>query len=246
MRNFENKVVLVTGASGGIGLCTTKLFAENGAKVVGTDIVPPPSNLKSDSAFFLADATDRTQVVDVVKKTTKLFGQIDVLVNNAGVGANLDHQEGRRVVCENILEAHVENIHRLVELNTLTALWFIQTVVPHMPKSDSSCVIAASSIWSKGKLYYALPYSISKAAMSVMALSLAHQIAPIRSVAVVLGGINTPMLQVNPRAAQEVGEQTLLKRAGTPEEVAQTYLYAASCRYLTATEIILDGGSQNR
>ena len=74
----------------------------------------------------------------------------------------------------------------------------------------------------------------------------AYQFAPIRSVSVALGAIDTPMFRANPEGAKEVSKKTLLQRVGTPQEVAETFVYIAGCDYLTATEFVLDGGSFNR
>jgi 3-oxoacyl-[acyl-carrier protein] reductase len=245
--DFSGKNVLITGASGGIGLATKRLFAGLGANVIGTDLYfPKPDESKDFTQFIQGDTSKQVEVKNIVEEVIRNFESIHVLINNCGVGANLDHSEGRSIVCQTAIDLDRDDFMRVMDINLLSAVWFVKYIIPHMPKDDGSCIVSASSIWSRGVLHYALPYSISKAALSVAALNWARQFAPIRSIGVVLGGIDTSMLRTNPEGVKEVGEQTLLRRAGTPEEAAETYVYAASCRYLTATEIVLDGGSFNR
>jgi pteridine reductase len=91
-----------------------------------------------------------------------------------------------------------------------------------------------------------LPYAVSKTALVLASRNWAREFAPIRSISIILGGIDTPMLRANPHSKKEIADETLLKRAGTPQEVAETVLYIARNNYITATEIYLDGGSVNR
>lgn len=245
MFDLKGKRVLITGGAGGIGFAAAKMFAEAGAHVVTTDLVSSVEDKRM--RHIIGDAAEEDSANSIVSKACSLLnGRIDILVNNCGVGANLDHQEGRAIVCQTAVDFDNQDFDRVMAINFKSAVWFVKHVIPHMPKDDGSVIISASSIWSRGKLHYALPYAASKGALSVAAMNWAYQFAPIRSVGIVIGGIDTPMLRTNPNGAKEVAEQTLLKRAGNPEEIAKAYLFAAACRYLTATEIVVDGGSFNR
>ncbi len=239
---MQGKRVLITGGSSGIGLAAVKRFIAAGATVISID-------MKRSSAVETVDAdcSVEREVADAIAFVAARFdGVIDVLINNAGVGANLDHVKGRAIVCQTTSQLKADDFGRVMANNCLSAAWLVKHAVAHMPKNDSSVIISASSIWSRGKLHYAAPYTASKAALSALSMSWAYELAPIRSVGIVIGGIDTPMLQTNPNGATEVAEQTLLRRPGTPEEVAEAYYFAAACRYLTATEIVVDGGSFNR
>ena len=245
MTSLKGKTVLITGGTGGIGWASSKAFAKAGAKVVVSDIKPP---IEPDEGlvFVEADATDEDEVKRVVEEAVDRFGKIDVLINNCGAGANLDHELGRPVVFRTGLDMSKADFDQLVEINFWSAVFFVRHTISHMPNSDRSCIISASSIWSRGRLHSALPYAASKAALSLAARNWAYQFAPIRSVSVALGAIDTPMFRANPEGGKKVSEGTLLRRVGTPEEAAATFVYIAGCNYLTATEIFLDGGSFNR
>lgn len=241
---MEGKTILITGGSGGIGLKTADLFFEAGANVVITDKIAPEKEVPF--TFFQAEAGNEKEVKAVVSKTVKQFRKIDFLFNNCGVGANLDHNENRKVVVHTVLDMPDEALEEVMRINFLSAVYFTRHTIPHMPKSDESCIVTASSIWAKGKLHHWLPYAVSKSALTTAGMNWAYQFAPIRSVVLTLGAINTPMLWTNPNAETEAREQTLLKRAGKTEEVAKAVMFAATCRYFTAAEINLDGGSLNR
>lgn len=242
--------VIITGSSGGIGIASVRLFLSEGAQVHGIDQVPfPKEGLKGleqfdgNFSFTVADLSCENQNIAAMQKSVDALGQrVDTLILNHGVGANLDHVEGRPIVCHTALDWDSADFNRVMVANFESAVWSVREIIAHMPKNDGSAIISSSSVWTRGRLHYALPYASSKSALSVAARNWATQFAPIRSVGVVLGAIDTPMLTTNPKGKKEASEGTLLRRVGSPEEVAKTYHFIAMCRYITGTEIVLDGG----
>ncbi len=244
MRRFVDKIVVVTGAASGIGLATARAFLSE-AKSLSFNNERPP-DFGSGALRLVLDASCEAQVKRCIDSVVGEFGRIDVLFNNCGIGANLDARTGRAVVMQTTEQAQDADIDFVLANNLKSAIWFVKYGLRHMPKNDGSCIMSSSSIWSEGRIPGAVAYTASKAALTAVTVSWAYSHAPIRAVALVLGAIDTPMFRSNPTAALEIATRTLLRRVGRPEEVAEAVLFIASCRYLTATEIILDGGNLGR
>ena len=242
MARFKDKAVVVTGGAGGIGLATVRAFLAEGARVALLDQVaadPVPGG----ALPLVLDLADEGEVRSGIAEVVRAFGKIDVLFNNCGVGANIDAALGRQIVMRGTLQADDEDFQFVLANNLKAALWVTKHAAPHMPRSESSCIVTSSSVWSRGRHVGAVGYTASKAALSSLALNWAYEFAPVRSVGLVLGAIDTPMCRLNPHSEDEVREQTLARRMGRPAEVADAVLFVAGCGFLNATEIVIDGGS---
>jgi len=191
---------------------------------------------------LVLDLANEEEVRGGIEEVVRAFGKIDVLFNNCGVGANVDATIGRPIVMQGTLQANEEDLDFVIDNNLKTALWVTKHVVPHMPRSENSCIVTSSSIWSRGKLAGAFAYTASKGALSSLTLNWAYEFAPIRAVALVLGAIDTPMCRLNPLTAGEVQSGALVGRIGRPAEVADAVMFVAGCGFLNATELALDGG----
>jgi 3-oxoacyl-[acyl-carrier protein] reductase len=242
MARFKDKAVVVTGGAGGIGLATVRAFLAEGARVALLDKVP--ADPVPDGALPLVlNLAKEDEVRAGIEQVVQAFGKVDVLFNNCGVGANTDAAVGRPVVMRGTLEANDDDFNFVMDNNLKTAIWVTKHVAPHMPRSESSCIVTSSSIWSRGRHVGAIAYTASKAALSSLTLNWAYELTPVRAVALVLGAIDTPMCRLNPQSADEVRRRTLAGRMGRPEEVADAVMFVAGCGLLNATEIALDGGS---
>jgi NAD(P)-dependent dehydrogenase (short-subunit alcohol dehydrogenase family) len=242
MERFKDKAVVGTGGAGGIGLATVRAFLAEGARVAILDKMPADP-VPAGALPLALDLSREDEVCASVAQVVRAFGKIDVLFNNCGVGANLDATLGRPIVMRGTLQANEEDLDFVIDNNLKTAIWVTKHVVPHMPRSESSCIVTSSSIWSRGKHAGAIAYTASKAALSSVTLNWAHEFAPIRAVALVLGAIDTPMCRLNPITADELQSGMLVGRIGHPAEVADAVLFVAGCGFINATELVLDGGS---
>jgi 3-oxoacyl-[acyl-carrier protein] reductase len=242
MARFTDKAVVVTGGGGGFGLATVRAFLAEGARVALLDKVavdPVPTGVMP----LVLDLANEDEVREGVEQVVHAFGKIDVLFNNCGVGANVDVTLGRPTVMRGTLQANDHDFNFVIDNNVKTAIWVTKHVAPHMPRSESSCIVTSSSVWSRGQHVGAVAYTASKGALSSLTLNWAHEFAPIRAVVLVLGAIDTPMSLLNPHSAEEVQNQTLVRRIGRSAEVAEAVLFVAGCRFLNATEMVLDGGT---
>ena len=128
--NIQNKIVIVTGASSGIGLATAKLLAEKGAKVVlasrNTEVLKKESKGIPNSFVVTTDMTKVSDIKKMIKKVIGKFGRIDVLVNNAGRGSAWE-------AVENI---NIEEFRSLLELNVMGSIIAMQEVIPIMKAQE--------------------------------------------------------------------------------------------------------------
>lgn len=253
----DGKVVIITGAAHGIGLASVKLFAQEGATVVATNLnkealeqsVQP---LLKDGLNVVCEKLDVSNIEDW-KQVTKFafdnFGHIDILVNNAGYHAS-----------KNLLETTENDWDRTMNINAKGVFFGMQTMIPFMMKNNDgkgkgSIINTSSEAGLDGGSSDAnsVAYSASKGAVDAMTRHAAQWYGKynIRVNSVNPGPIFTEMAKKATGAATqaEMGEQTksiinLVPHAGEPNDIAYGYLYLASdeSKFVTGTNLIIDGG----
>lgn len=245
---FQDRVALVTGAGSdaGIGFATAKMLVNHGAKTVITAtsdrIYARLKELDAgDRAMaYIADLTDRHQVSDLTHAVIQTFGRIDILVNNAGMA-----QTGREDPCLDMVDLPYEAWDVSINRNLNTCFNTTKEVLPHMIKTRYGRIVNVSSVTgpivsNPGET----GYSAGKAAMIGMSRSLAIEVArhgiTVNNVAP--GWISTGSSLEQERVA---AENTPMKRAGTPWEVAQLIAFLASdeSTYITGQVFVIDGGN---
>ncbi len=172
---IEDKVTVITGASGGIGLATARRFAETGAKVVlaarsGDKLNQLADELRGQGHEALAVATDmrnQAEVERMIETSVKHYGRIDVLVNNAGQAA-----AGR------VAEASIEHYQQIIELNLFGPIYAIQAVVPHMRQTGGGLILNISSMVSKMHIPGLATYASTKAALNILSDTARVELAP--------------------------------------------------------------------
>jgi 3-oxoacyl-[acyl-carrier protein] reductase len=243
MNELTGKKVLVTGGSRGIGAAAAVLLAERGAEVAITynasrdaaAAVVKEIEAAGGRAFALAaDAADAAAVGDAVRRAAELLGGLDVLVNNAGVGAVAP-----------IGELSLDDVNRVLAVNVRGAYAAAQAAVPLLPDGGrmihlGSC--AADRVTSPGMTLYAM----SKSALVGLSKALARELGArgITSNVIHPGPINTDMNPADgPYAAAQIADLAL-NRYGNPEEVAAAIAYLAGphAAFITGTELSVDGG----
>ncbi|MEE4198288.1 MAG: SDR family NAD(P)-dependent oxidoreductase [Bacteroidales bacterium] len=250
MKKFEDKVILITGGSGGIGATAAKLFIHEGAKVMLVDINENSlrdtiNEIGSEhSAYVVADVSDEQQTQEYVEKTIQEFGKIDVFLNNAGI-------EGKVLPLD---EYPLDEFNRVVDINVKGAYYGLRHVFPHMKKNGGSIVIT-SSVAGLAGTPNVLPYVTSKHAVIGMMKSAALEGAPhkIRVNTINPSPVDNRMMRsleegFAPGEAENARsgfEQSIpLGRYATNEEVAQLMLFLASddSEFITGTVNPIDGG----
>lgn len=231
--NLKDKVVLVTGASGGIGAALTKLLTESEANVYGTDIS------KGDGdRFFQGDITDHSFIIHMVDQIMRREGRIDVLVNNAGIYLRTP-----------VKQITKEEWEKLMDVNLTSVFLLTQAVIDIMMQQKSGSIVSLASVAGKvGGIIAGAHYAASKAAVECLTKSLAKLAAPhgVRVNAVAPGIIDTTMQDGVPSEQMDLLMRNIpMGRLGTAEEVAHIIMFLASdfTSYVTGQTISVNGGT---
>lgn len=240
MSNFNDKVVIVTGGGTGIGRAITETFAKNGARVLITGRREAPlqelsQNFPEKVSFIQADVTKAEDRKKTIQTAIDRYGQINVLVNNAGIAPMLPLQESKD---EDFEQAYLTNLIAPASL--------IRETVPHLSKTKGS-VINISTIGATAAAPGTSPYTCSKAALDQLTRVLATELGPmgIRVNAVAPGMTKTEMAEP---FIEQMGEMmvsmTPLGRLGEPIDIARTVLLLASddAGWLTGQILNASGG----
>ncbi len=249
MRLYQ-KVALITGGASGIGKATVKRFAEEGALVAFCDISEEQGlallqEIGTEHAFKKVNVTDRKAVQNWVDGVAKKYGRIDVLVNNAGI-----LRDGVLVKVKNgelVKQMSEEAFDSVVAVNLKGVFNCSQAVAPFMINQGGGVILNASSVVGIDGNYGQTNYIATKAGVIGMTRVWARELGGnnIRVNAVAPGMVLTEMLLSMPEDALEALKQKPpLKRIGTPEDVANLYLFLASdeASYISGEVIRIDGG----
>ncbi|XP_026756558.2 uncharacterized oxidoreductase YxbG-like [Galleria mellonella] len=251
--SFANKVVIVTGASSGIGAAAAVLFAREGACVVmvgrnQSKLSKVAEQCARDGQAPLvirADVTNDNDVKRIVDETINKFGKIDVLVNNAGISVFGSILKG------DILKAYDEtmlvNLRAVVHLTTLAA--------PHLVKTKGNIVNISSIAGKMAPGVTFIPYNTSKAALDHFTRGAALELAAsgVRVNGISPGPVITDFLDNNKISNlgltfDTMGASVPLNRCSQPEEIAELILYLASdkAKGITGSDFVSDNGGMLR
>ena len=240
----ENKVALITGGTRGIGKAIAKKFAENGYDLVinyvseNTDLekLKKDINSKNEILFVRANVGDFNSCEELVKKAIEKFGNIDVLVNNAGITRdNL------------IMRMKEEDFDKVINTNLKGTFNVTKNVVPYMMKKRFGKIVNISSVVGVSGNAGQCNYAASKAGIIGFTKSIAKELASRNILAncVAPGFIDTDMTEVLSDSVKEnINSQIPLKRMGTAEEIAKAVYFLAGedNTYITGQVLNIDGG----
>lgn len=245
---FKDKVVIVTGASFGIGKATALAFAKEGAKLVISDVQDEDGERLAEQIreqgneciYVHCDISKPAEVQKMVSETVNQFGHLDIAYNNAGI-------EGEMGFTADVSE---ENFDRVIGIN-LKGVWAcMKYEIPEMLKNNKGVIVNCSSIagviGSQGlPVYVASKHGVNGLTKNA-ALEYASQ--GIRVNSVCPAGVNTPMLdrivETSPGLKDQMNAMHPIGRVAQPEEIAEAVLYLCSDRasFVTGHELLVDGG----
>ena len=242
---LSDKVAIVTGASRGIGRAIAEVFSREGAKVVicgrKQETIEQVAREIGPNAKPVACHVGRAdQLQALVDSTTKDFGRIDILVNNAATN----------IAQEFCLDVEEAKFDKMVEINLKSAFRLIKLAAPGMCARGSGSIINIASTSGVRPQFYGLLYSMTKAALIMMTKSYALELGPkgVRVNAIAPGLIQTVLSEYywkDEKQRAEIVSKQPIQHLGQPVEVAEVALLLASDRssYVTGQTLIVDGGT---
>jgi cyclopentanol dehydrogenase len=245
MARLSGKVALISGGARGQGAEEARLFVQEGAKVIITDVLDDEgkkleaelNEMGGDAQYMPLDVTDENQWDSVIQRILEAHGQIDILVNNAGI-----------LLEKGVEETSEEEWDRIQDVNSKGVFLGIRAVLPAMREAGSGSIVNISSVAGLiGSAYAA--YGASKGAVRLLTKSTAVQYGPegVRCNSVHPGVIETDMTEgmlSDPRTREIRLKNTPLGTFAVAKDVAYAVLYLASdeSRYVTGSELVIDGG----
>jgi NAD(P)-dependent dehydrogenase (short-subunit alcohol dehydrogenase family) len=246
MQRLAGKIALVTGAGAGIGLATATVFGQEGAHVYLTDVngdsaAKAVADLTARGLAATAATMDVSRGQDVsatMRAVATAHGRIDILVNNAGLNVRGDFRHMSDADWTTIREVNLDGVVRVA-----------RDAFDLLRASGKASLINVASIMGHRGLRQLAGYSATKGAVLALSRALAVEYAPygIRVNALAPGFVETALTERvlrNPLFNKALLDRTLMKRFGTGEDIALAALFLASddSRYVTGTELVVDGG----
>lgn len=242
--SLNGKVVLITGAASGIGAETARHLAKLGAKLSlidlnETQLKGVADEITGAGAFepleIIADVTKDAE--RIINKTNEHFGQLDVLINNAGIAGGYD----------SVIDFDVRQFDRIMDVNVRSMIVLTNLAVPHLEKTKGN-VVNVSSVYGFAAIENFMSYCISKAGVNQFTKCSAVALAPkeIRVNAVNPGITRTAVYTAFGESLEDAFEQYkneyLVKRPGEPSEIAAGIAFLATQPYVNGIMLPIDGG----
>lgn len=241
---LKDKVAIITGAASGLGRATALTFAREGAKIVvadvneaaGKKVVEEILQIGSAAHFARVNVAAPESVDRLVADTVTQYGKIDILINNAGILADA-----------RLVKMEIEQWQRVIDVNLKGVFLCGQAVARVMETQGRGVILNAASVVGLYGNFGQSNYVASKAGVIGMTKTWARELGRkgIRVNAVAPGFIETDMIKTIPeKVVAMIKEKTPLARMGTPQDIANAYLFLASdeASFITGTVLSVDGG----
>ncbi|WP_405958471.1 SDR family NAD(P)-dependent oxidoreductase [Streptomyces phaeochromogenes] len=229
------RIVVVSGASSGIGFAAAERFARASDQVYNLDVKPPEAAVENVT-WLATDVADWSAVEQAVAHVHDAHGRIDVVIANAGIS-----------VRRGVLDITFDDARRVVNVNLLGVLGLWRAAARHMVDRGEGVLLATASVNAhRGFPYYA-DYNATKAGIAALCRTFAMELSPaVRVACVSPGAVLTPMqlAEYTPQMLDDVNARIPAGRHAQPEEIAEAFHYLASAqaRFITGQELVIDGG----
>ena len=239
MGRLTDKVAVITGGAAGIGKAITERFAAEGAKVAVWDISTEKGEAVAKAAggkFYQVNTADFGAVEAAMKQVHDDFGQIDILINNAGITRDSTFKK-----------MTLDQWQQVIDVNLTGVFNCTKAAYPFMEARSYGRIISAASVVAHYGNFGQSNYVATKAGVIGMTKTWAKEMGRkgITANAVAPGFIGTEMVMAIPeKVRNSIEAKTPVQRLGTPEEIAAAYLYLASdeASFITGATLCIDGG----
>ncbi len=239
---LENKTAIVTGAASGIGAATAQLFATEGARVLAVDLDETGlHNNHGETAnidCLAMDISDADAPDIIIGEAVDRFGQLDILMNNAGIGSNALGEDMALGVWQKTLDVNLTASFRLC-----------QAAIPHLKNAPAGRIINVASVMAQHTDYGLTAYCASKAGVTGYTRTLALELGKygITANCILPGAIHTGMTAASfahDEIADTWAKKSPLRRLGQPIDIARGALFLASddSGFVTGHDLNVDGG----
>ncbi len=247
----SKKTILITGAAGGVGRATVKLFHERGFRVIGVDRQSVYPEFPEDGLFIQADISIPENLEKIFVQATQFTPTLDVLVNNAGFQ-----------VTKPLVETTVEEWDMVMASNLRSVFLGAKLAYPLLKAEGGGAIVNVSSVHAVATSANIAAYAASKGGLLALTRAMAIEFAPdnIRVNAVLPGAVDTPMLRAgfhrgrDDEASEEsqlaaLAAKTVNGRVALPEEIASVIYFLADATqssFITGQGLLADGGATCR
>jgi glucose 1-dehydrogenase len=248
---MENRVVLVSGAAGGVGRAVVKVFSEAGWREIGIDRNEFGAGFPPDGLFIRADISNPGELQIIYDRARAFSPKLDAVVNNAAVQ-----------IARPILESTVEEWDTVMASNLRSVFISAKLAHPLLKAAGSGTIVNVSSVHAVATSANIASYAASKGGLLALTRAMAIEFAPdnIRVNAILPGAVDTPMLRASMQRGSldggsvqdridNLARRTVNGRVGQPEEIARCIYFLADntqSSFMTGQALVVDGGATAR
>jgi glucose 1-dehydrogenase len=245
------RVALVTGAAGGIGRATVRLFAESGWRVIGVDRAPFQEEFPQGGLFIQSDISIGENLESIFGQAHAYTGRLDALINNAALQ-----------IAKPILDTSIEEWDAVMASNLRSVFLSVKLAHPLFKAAGGGAIVNVSSVHAVATSANIAAYATSKGGLLALTRVMAIEFAPdnIRVNAILPGAVDTPMLRAGldrghlqgtdiSQRLDNLARKTVNGRIGRPEEIANAIYFLADgnqSSFMTGQALIVDGGATAR
>lgn len=237
--NQRNRVMLITGAAGGIGRATVNLFAEKGWRVIGVDRNAFGDDFPVNGLFIEADISESSELEAIYREVNQFTDTLSAVINNAALQ-----------IVKPILETTVEEWDAVMASNLRSVFLGAKLAYPLLKNHGGGAIVNVSSVHAIATSPEVASYAASKGGMLALTRSMAIEFAVdnIRVNAILPGAVNTPMLyeHLSKERLENLARRTVNGRIGEPLELAHAIYFLADeeqSSFMTGQSIVVDGGA---
>lgn len=247
----DRKVLFITGAAGGVGRGTVKVFTEYGWKVIGVDRNEFGGGFPENGKFIRGEISDPKQLESIFEQVKGFSPVIHAVVNNAAVQ-----------IAKPLLETSVEEWDEVIAINLRSAFIIAKLAYPFLKAAGNGAIVNVSSVHAVATSVNIATYAASKGGLLALTRAEAIEFAKdnIRVNAILPGAVDTPMLRAGLQRGhlsggtvldrlENLARKTVNGRVGQPEEIAQAIHFfadSAQSSFITGQALIIDGGATAR